>query len=157
MPNNEEVQFATWKKHRNRVSSELAEALRLLEPEDLEALLERLRPITNPAHKRLTMYANAQNAAWMLMHLAFSPERFITVLTSNEGEEMRTKTLAPKAYCGECGKSCTIINIDVGIGPYEYWGFQGTDVKIVPASDCCEAQCFSDPEMGHAIKVLPED
>lgn len=42
-------------------------------------------------------------------------------------------------YCNACGKECTVIEVDFGIGAYEYWGATGVDVQICEVSDCCEA------------------
>jgi len=41
-------------------------------------------------------------------------------------------------WCPHCKKECTIIGLDVGIGPYECHGRKGRHVDIVAASDCCE-------------------
>jgi hypothetical protein len=41
-------------------------------------------------------------------------------------------------WCSSCGKECTIIGVDDGIGPYEFWGQKGRDVQIIAVSDCCE-------------------
>lgn len=51
-------------------------------------------------------------------------------------------------WCSECGKACTIIGIDEGIGPYEFWGQKGRNIDIRPASDCCEASVLEyEPEL----------
>lgn len=42
--------------------------------------------------------------------------------------------------CTECGENCTVIGVDNGIGPYEFWGQKGTDVQIDLVSNCCEAK-----------------
>lgn len=43
-------------------------------------------------------------------------------------------------YCSECGRLVDAIEIDEGIGPYEWWGSIETDVQIVCVSPCCEAE-----------------
>ena len=42
--------------------------------------------------------------------------------------------------CADCGKPCTSITIDDGIGSYEYWGAKGTHHDYVEASPCCQAE-----------------
>lgn len=42
--------------------------------------------------------------------------------------------------CSHCNKECTVIGIDIGIGPYEFWGRKGTDSRLIPVSDCCEEE-----------------
>jgi hypothetical protein len=39
--------------------------------------------------------------------------------------------------CAACGRVCQPIDIDVGIGPVEYFGARSFDREIVEASDCC--------------------
>lgn len=41
-------------------------------------------------------------------------------------------------YCASCGKECTAMIVDEGIGHYEYWGAKGVDVRLVEVSPCCE-------------------
>lgn len=48
-------------------------------------------------------------------------------------------------YCSECGLECTVIEVDFGIGAYEYWGATGVDVQIAEVSDCCEADTQETP------------
>ena len=42
--------------------------------------------------------------------------------------------------CTECGKPCGSIEIDEGIGSYEYWGAPGVHHDYRTVSDCCEAE-----------------
>lgn len=49
------------------------------------------------------------------------------------------------AYCTECGQECTVIEVDFGIGAYEYWGATGYDSQICDVSDCCEADTQDTP------------
>lgn len=50
---------------------------------------------------------------------------------------------APETYfCAECHQSTKLIEIDVGIGSYEYFGFVGNDVRIIFVSECCEADYY---------------
>ncbi len=44
-----------------------------------------------------------------------------------------------KHWCVECGEECEIVEVDEGIGPYEFWGAPGNDIQIVKVSYCCEA------------------
>jgi hypothetical protein len=43
--------------------------------------------------------------------------------------------------CSACGKPCGVQVIDEGVGPYEFWGAHGVDVRLVAVSTCCEAGC----------------
>lgn len=43
------------------------------------------------------------------------------------------------ACCEELFLEEDLITVDIGIGPYEYWGAKGNDVRLVEASPCCEA------------------
>lgn len=46
--------------------------------------------------------------------------------------------LAP--VCKQCGEICDPARVDVGIGPYEYWGRHGVDRRMATVSKCCEAE-----------------
>lgn len=50
------------------------------------------------------------------------------------------------AYCKSCKEECKVIEVDDGIGAYEFWGARGVDIRRRLASDCCEDDVFSDPE-----------
>ena len=52
-------------------------------------------------------------------------------------------------YCGDCGKVCSQKLVDMGIGPYEFWGRPGFDTNKQWVSDCCESTVFEDEELGH--------
>jgi hypothetical protein len=39
--------------------------------------------------------------------------------------------------CGHCGENCNVVEIDEGIGPYEYWGAKSVHHDFVKVSDCC--------------------
>lgn len=41
--------------------------------------------------------------------------------------------------CTACGHKCTLVLVDHGIGPYEFWGAKGIDVDEQWSSNCCEA------------------
>lgn len=47
-------------------------------------------------------------------------------------------------FCGSCGEPCRPIDVDFGIGSYEYWGSKGVDINVQTVSDCCESSIFSD-------------
>lgn len=49
-------------------------------------------------------------------------------------------------WCSECGKACTSVTVDEGIGPYEYWGSRGTHHDYVEESPCCNAPMSEEPE-----------
>jgi len=48
--------------------------------------------------------------------------------------------------CENCGEPCEVITVDVGIGPYEYWGARGNDVRLAEVSDCCEDNVVEDDD-----------
>lgn len=52
-----------------------------------------------------------------------------------------------KLFCGECGKECDFVEIDTGIGAYEFWGSQETHSVLERVSDCCEGDLFEDEEL----------
>lgn len=41
-------------------------------------------------------------------------------------------------WCVACKQECSVIDVDFGIGAYEYWGAKGVHVDIQAVSDCCE-------------------
>ena len=47
---------------------------------------------------------------------------------------------APVGVCSECGKYCSAILLDFGIGSYEYWGSQDYEEHWRWVSPCCEAE-----------------
>ena len=51
----------------------------------------------------------------------------------------------PQGFCPNCGDECSGILIDVGIGPYEYWGSCGVDTQLVWVSPCCEEDLSTCP------------
>jgi len=58
-----------------------------------------------------------------------------------EPEELELEEYEPDtehATCSYCKKECIVVGQDEGIGPYEFWGFKGNHVDIVPVSDCCK-------------------
>lgn len=42
-------------------------------------------------------------------------------------------------WCCACKQECNVIEVDFGIGSYEYWGSKGIDIDLQEVSDCCEA------------------
>ena len=42
-----------------------------------------------------------------------------------------------RGFCPDCNKECIIIMVDMGIGPYEFWGASGRDVQMAAVTDCC--------------------
>lgn len=58
---------------------------------------------------------------------------------------------AKEGICSECGEQCREEPIDVGIGPYEYWGYKSVHRDIRYLSPCCEADVVDEvPEDGDA-------
>ncbi len=51
---------------------------------------------------------------------------------------MYDEDVPSEMICGECGKLAAIVEVDFGIGSYEYWGAKGIDVNIHYVSECCE-------------------
>lgn len=50
-------------------------------------------------------------------------------------------------YCGNCGKECSTVMSDYGIGPYEFWGARGTQHDYIVESDCCNDLVYIDKEL----------
>lgn len=46
--------------------------------------------------------------------------------------------------CQECGEPCRAHAVNMGIGPYEYWGQRGNDVRMEVVSTCCDAPLLDD-------------
>ena len=44
----------------------------------------------------------------------------------------------PTGICKSCGEECTGRTVDFGIGPYDYGGSRGYDVRLKMVSNCCE-------------------
>jgi len=47
--------------------------------------------------------------------------------------------MAITVTCNACEQECSVVEVDLGIGAYEYWGIPGRDVRMTPLSRCCEA------------------
>lgn len=47
-------------------------------------------------------------------------------------------------YCGSCECPCEQTLVDMGRGPYEFWGRPGIDVNEQWLSDCCEVTVYDD-------------
>lgn len=58
-------------------------------------------------------------------------------------------------YCKQCGEECNVIELDVGIGRYEYWGTTGVDKRMVYCSDCCESDIVD--EDGYYMEISAKD
>lgn len=41
--------------------------------------------------------------------------------------------------CKACEEECSVVELDFGIGAYEYWGAPGFDSQLHKVSNCCEA------------------
>ena len=44
--------------------------------------------------------------------------------------------------CSDCGEVADIIQGDIGIGYYEFWGAPGWDSQIVALTFCCGSEEF---------------
>lgn len=53
-------------------------------------------------------------------------------------DEEEDAPCAPAGYCESCGKGCTAVLADFGIGVYEYCGARGLDRNEQWVSPCCE-------------------
>jgi len=53
--------------------------------------------------------------------------------------------------CSHCLQHCTSKKVDIGIGPYEFWGQRCIDSHIKILSSCCEADCLD--ELGCLITI----
>jgi len=49
-----------------------------------------------------------------------------------------------ECICTECGQPCECVEVNVGIGFYEYWGEMCNDVDMQIRSKCCLAE-VNDP------------
>lgn len=61
-------------------------------------------------------------------------------------------------WCECCGEECIAIEVDNGIGAYEYWGFKGVDRRIDIESNCCNAKVldyYPEPEEEDCDVELP--
>lgn len=52
---------------------------------------------------------------------------------------------AAEGICSECGRPADGQWLDLGIGPYEFWGSGGVDVQMAFVSSCCEAPLLESP------------
>lgn len=58
-------------------------------------------------------------------------------------DELAGLVAGAQTICPSCGAlDPDVIEVDFGIGPYEYWGAAGVDVQLAWVTRCCEA----DPE-----------
>ena len=60
-------------------------------------------------------------------------------------------------YCGDCKQECKVIEVDNGIGAYEFWGAPGVDIRLCLESDCCGGDVFDDPECTKPYEFEPDD
>jgi len=44
--------------------------------------------------------------------------------------------------CSDCGEVANIMETDIGIGFYEFWGAVSFDSQIVTMTDCCSSEDF---------------
>lgn len=59
--------------------------------------------------------------------------------------------------CKCCEKPCHVIEVDFGIGAYEYWGSTGVDVNIQEVSGCCEDDYWTDDEYEEYLAEKAEE
>lgn len=52
-----------------------------------------------------------------------------------------------RLFCGACGKECGYVEIDCGIGAYEFWGARETHTVLERVSDCCEDDIYEDEDL----------
>jgi hypothetical protein len=52
-------------------------------------------------------------------------------------------------WCCSCKEECQVIEVDFGIGAYEYWGAKGVDIQIEEVSSCCEEDWTDEPPEGN--------
>ena len=57
-----------------------------------------------------------------------------------------------KYYCGECSKECDWVELDYGIGSYEFWGARGCHTNLQTVSKCCEGDIYGDPELEELVE-----
>lgn len=44
-----------------------------------------------------------------------------------------------RGVCSYCGNTCSVVVVDMGIGPYHYGSEIDTDIQEVKLSNCCKA------------------
>lgn len=60
--------------------------------------------------------------------------------------------------CAECKQQCNAIEVDFGIGPYEFWGQRGVHINKAWVSSCCEAEMLTDEGKPYEHDpYIPED
>ena len=60
-------------------------------------------------------------------------------------------------YCSECKKPCETVELDFGIGAYEFWGAPGVDSNIQEVSTCCEGDVWSHEDLEDWIAEHEEE
>ena len=63
----------------------------------------------------------------------------------------------PEGYCTECGSYIRAVQLDAGIGPYEYWGARGFDSRPYWGCPKCEAEVEEDLPMRPCYACLHFD
>lgn len=51
--------------------------------------------------------------------------------------------------CTGCGEGCTVVEVDFGVGHYEYWGAPGFHRDVQRVSNCCEAPIRDDDDQDY--------
>lgn len=51
--------------------------------------------------------------------------------------------------CESCGQPADLVEMDFGIGAYEFWGSPGVDVNIQVVTACCEASTVPNSRAEH--------
>lgn len=51
--------------------------------------------------------------------------------------------------CAACGQPAELIEVDFGIGPYEFWGATGVHVDIQTVTECCESNTVPNTWSNH--------
>jgi hypothetical protein len=64
---------------------------------------------------------------------------------------------ACESLCSSCGQPSDTYEEDVGIGPYEFWGAVGCDVRYESFTNCCDGHLVDNTMANKArYKWLPE-
>lgn len=50
-------------------------------------------------------------------------------------------------FCDDCNEECGTEWVDLGIGPYEFWGARGNHTDYQEVSDCCGADFTHEDEL----------
>lgn len=66
----------------------------------------------------------------------------------DEGDLWYEDDVPDEVWCVACGEPARVVDVDFGIGAYEYWGATGFHTDIHRVTECCEADWQDFPPPG---------